>query len=283
MSTKIEPAVSIRDDGVRHYTYLCFMSLLVMALCLSLRGFDTWSLLPTLVGALVLVFRWRTGPLMVLVLLAWLMGAQRWAILNPIFMAQEIVIVSERLMGEAGRRWMRPTTLTMARPFLLADLALCASTIVYTAGHYRVQGLVRQVFPGDPRRRLAARGRVPALVVPMRRSPGLVSARELVALVATVPVWIGLAWLCWRWLSRKESPINLDDNVWQAMLLAWLLGLLFIVASGLLGYLAQLRIRPEEAAMFLQDTLWQETRREQRREQRWWVWARRRQRRKEGK
>jgi len=40
-------------------------------------------------------------------------------------------------------------------------------------------------------------------------------------------------------------------------------------------------MRPEEAALFLQDTLWRETSREQRRINRWIAWARRRQRGKE--
>jgi hypothetical protein len=65
------------------------------------------------------------------------------------------------------------------------------------------------------------------------------------------------------------------------MLLVWLLGLVFLVASALLSYLAQGRARPEEAALVLQDEAWRETSREQRRIQRWRVWARRRQRRKE--
>jgi hypothetical protein len=281
MNKTAETAVAMHDEGVRHYMYLCFSSLLVMALCLSLRGLESWSLLPTLVGALVLVFRWRTGPLIVLVLVAWLLGVQRWAILHPIYLAEEIVIKLQQWLGEASGRWgRRPMTFAMPRSLLIADLALCASVLVYLAGNYRLQGLARQIFPGDPRQH-QTRGSRRVRVVRPRRSAGLVKPAEIITFVATVPVWIGLAWLCWRWLSGKESPFDLDDGLWRGVLLAWLLGLLYIVGSGLLGYLAQLRMEPKEAGLFLQDTLWRETAREQRRDHRWWVWWRRRQRRKE--
>jgi hypothetical protein len=287
MSKIDEQAVAMSDDGVRHYMYLCFGSLLVMALCMSLRGLEMWSLLPALVGAMVLVFRWRTGPLLVLVLVAWLLGAQRWSLLHPLVMIQEIVVQIDKaialLSGESPMRSLgsRPTTLSVPRSFLISDLALCASILVYVAANFRLQGLVRQIYPGDPRLR-QARVRPRIRAIGQRRSTAAVTPREIVTLVAGLPIWIGLAWLCIRWLVAKESPFDLDDGVWRSMLLAWLLGLVSIVAFALLSYLAKLRMPAEEAAMFLQDTLWRETAREQRRDDRWWVWWRRRQGRREG-
>ena len=50
----------------------------------------------------------------------------------------------------------------------------------------------------------------------------------------------------------------------------------FVIAATVLGHLGWRRLSPEEAALFLQDALWHETRREQRRINRWRAWALRR-------
>jgi hypothetical protein len=89
-------------------------------------------------------------------------------------------------------------------------------------------------------------------------------------------MWIALAWICWRWLEPQQTDLYDDDRWWQVTLLAWLFGLVFLFAAALLRYAAQSRMRPDEAALFLQDTLWRETSREQRRINRWISWARRR-------
>ena len=80
--------------------------------------------------------------------------------------------------------------------------------------------------------------------------------------------------------TLPDIDVDIDDRGWKVMLLAWLLGLVFIVATTAVRYAAQWYLCPEEAAMFLQDTLWRETSREQRRINRWIAWARRRQQRK---
>ena len=55
---------------------------------------------------------------------------------------------------------------------------------------------------------------------------------------------------------------------------AYVLGVGVLFVSGVLGYLAWGPKRRAEAEVFLQDTAWRETRREQRRINSWLVWAR---------
>jgi hypothetical protein len=52
--------------------------------------------------------------------------------------------------------------------------------------------------------------------------------------------------------------------------------------AALLGYLRWARATPEESLLYLQDQAWAATRSEQRRLNRWLIWARLRRRQKEG-
>src|SRR5437764_14762424 len=54
------------------YMALCYGSLFVVLLALLNRGFGGWSLLPVLTGVLALLFRWQSGPVLLLIALAWL-------------------------------------------------------------------------------------------------------------------------------------------------------------------------------------------------------------------
>jgi hypothetical protein len=264
-------AASPLDEGVRHYTFLSLTALGLIALALFWRGLEAVSMLPALVGVLALIFRWRGGAVWMLVLVAYLLAAQRWPVLHPAFVTQELVwLVQPALFGQRPRLYIRPALSGPAGEFGLADLLLGAGVFAYLAGHYRLLSVTASIFPADPRRRGQ---RDPAAE---RRSSRLVTGREVVNLLAPLPIWIGLAWLCWRWLENKETLLDIADYSWQVIVLAWLIGLLFLAASALVRYGAQWQMRPEEAALFLQDTLWRETSREQRRLNRWFAWARRR-------
>jgi hypothetical protein len=271
------PVVASPNDGVRHYTMLCIGSLGVMALALFVRGLDTLSLLPALVGALAMLLRWRTGALGVLMIVVWLLAAQHWPVLHPVFIGQEATwLFYYSGFGGHPPPFVQPALANAYEGFGWADLLLCAATLAYFAGHYRLLSVTQRIFPEDPRRR------VKQGTPQERRSPQLVAGREILTLLAPVPLWIALAWLCWRWLERKQTvELDIDDRWWQVMILAWLFGLIFLFAAALLRYASQGRMRPNEAALFLQDTLWRETSREQRRINRWISWARRRQQRRE--
>jgi hypothetical protein len=273
-----------QQTGASHYTFLGLTALLVLLLALMARGLGTWSLLPTLLGLGCLLLRWRGGSIaLVLAVTALLFGS--------------LVLRSS----------LRPDMPLVATP--VSDLLLSAAVLGYVAAHYRLMGLTRFVFPRDPRRVVepASRGRRPGLIVPQRRSPEAASPAELGLLLASVPLFCGLALLGQQWLLLgRPSPSVFGDHVnssayyeyeihmmnagqglvdalWRGRLLLWWVGGGVLLVSALLSYLAWRRMTAAEAALVLQDTVWAETRGEQRRINSWLVWARlRRGRREEG-
>src|SRR5262245_7272557 len=267
------------EPGVRNYMIVCAGALAVVALALWQRGVGTWSLFPPLVGLVVLLVRWRLGPLMFLVSLAgllyvsWLAQSAGWPPRPP--------------------RWSP-----------LADLVLCVGALAFLAGHYRLQGLWKFLFPRDPRRPAeslrpppAAPPRGPLPLPPQRRSARLASASELALLLLSLPVWAGLALLAFRWLVPPAGDSELFEvegswpgqdwvdtvfsplavflnSLWHLRLVLWTVGVGLLVAFALLGHVAWRRLSPEEAALALQEVAWRETRREQRRINSWVAWAR---------
>jgi hypothetical protein len=262
-----QPLAQSRDEGARHYSLLCLAGLGVTAIALFLRGLETLALLPALAGVLAMMFRWRGGALVVLLVVAWLLAALRWPVYHPAFVVQEIVRWFQLLFGLRPFLYLRPALLRSYEGFELADVLLCGGVLTYVAAHCRLLSVTWRIFPADPRRRS------PHDAPEERRSGRLVNGQEILVLLASLPTWVGLAWLCWRWVERKETELDIDDRWWRLMVLVWLFGLIFLVAAGALRYLGQRTMQAEEAALFLQDTLWRETSREQRRINRWIAWA----------
>lgn len=272
------------DAGVRNYTFLCLVALLVTLLGLMValpRAGPVWVLLPVLIGLGGLLLRWSVAPLLYLLALG---GA----------------LYLYAALRTAPRPGAEPPGTSPA-----TDLVLGVAALAYVAGHYRLQALVRAVFPRDPRRALLPRRRPgaspgprrPPARVPERRSPALASAGELVWLLLALPVCGLLALVAYRRLVLPGSPELFGDNLrdlgyegadYQALLsfqmltealyrgrlLLWVLGCAVLVVSGLLGYAALARASRAEAEVFLQDAVWRETRREERLLHSWLVWAR---------
>jgi hypothetical protein len=92
----------------------------------------------------------------------------------------------------------------------------------------------------------------------------------------TMPLWIALGLMVWSVTLRGPANPGLKPAVWQAALLVWLIGLTPYVAASGISYWQRRHMSVAEATMYLQDQLWAETRREQRRLNRWLAWARRR-------
>jgi hypothetical protein len=258
-----------------HYGMLCTAALGMMTLALYLRGSDMVTMLvPPIAGLAAMTFRWRTGSIGVLFLLVWLLAAQHSPALHPLFILQDILWIFTDTGIGVTRRYVPPALLGGREGFGLPELLLCAATWAYCAAHYRLLGVTRRIFPIDPRRRHRDSPHE-------RRSPVLVDGREILTLLSALPLWIAMAWLCRRWLDRRDTELDIDKRWWQAMTLAWLFGMLFLIAAAFMRYAVRSLMRPDEAALFLQDTLWRETSREQRRITRWIAWARRRQQKKE--
>jgi hypothetical protein len=197
---------------------------------------DRLALVPTLIGAAGLAFRWRTGPLL--------------------FIAS-VAIGLTYLTAVHDRPWTPPWV------SLASDMALAASGLCYVIAHYRLIGLTSGVMPPSPEE---------ALEQSPRRAESAGNAECMSALVAAVTA-TGAAVLLWMGLKRTMPPWNAIPLHWRLGLLAWILIGGFGVAAAVLSHLGWRRISRTEAAMFLQDALWHETRREQRRINRWRVWG----------
>ncbi len=194
------------------------------------------AIIPTLIGAAGLAFRWRTGALL--------------------FLAS--VAVGQLYLSWLHIRFSRDAS-------MLPGLGLSAAALVYVIAQYRLLGLTTGVFPPDPR---------PGDAPPSRNdSAGI---REIVvALVTAAAAAVGGFGL-WTAVGKLQVPWQTNHLHWRLGVLAWvLLGGLATLAA-LLGHLGWRRISPTEAKVFLQDCLWHETRREQRRVNRWRAWALRR-------
>ncbi len=270
-----------RSPGARNYSFLCLVALLALALVLFERGLGVWGLFPAAVGGLGLVLRWRAGPVFVLLALGGVLFAHELGHTPFSLLQQILVAMVEPLYGRWGRRRL---TMPLWRPpqaSVVSDLALAAAAMAYLVGHYRWLALVRHVFPPDARRGFAAlaqarqprRGRPVVPPPAQRRSPHLATPREMLLWLVTLPAWVCLASVLHEWLTNSQPRLHLNDTVWYLIVVVWLIGVTGFVLAAVVGYLGQRRRPAVEATMFLQDTLWRETRREQSRLNRWLAWA----------
>jgi hypothetical protein len=200
---------------------------------------DRLALVPTLIGAAGLAFRWRTGPLLFLASVA--VG----------FTYLDAVHV-RNFEGERSAAY--------------TDLLLCAAGLCYLIAHYRLIGLTSGVFPPEPAK-LADQ--------PLPRA-GAIAPRELVIWLITAAMATIAAIMLWVAISRVHTPWLTNPLHWRLGLLAWMLLIGAGLSAAVLGYLGWRRMSRTEALLFLQDSLWNETRREQRRINRWRAWALRR-------
>jgi hypothetical protein len=120
-------------------------------------------------------------------------------------------------------------------------------------------------------------GAMPA--IERKRSAGLVTPFELVVLVLTLPLWVLLAQLVWSAVMQARDVLGKQHHaqeweVWQTRLVV-LVTVLFggiLTMAAALRYMRRWRMTADEAHLILQDTLWQETRSEQRWFGRWLTW-----------
>jgi hypothetical protein len=208
------------------------------------------SLLPAVVGTVALLVHWVIGPPLVLgLVLALILARETWE-----GAGRDFVIDSRRL----------------------TDLALAASLLVYLSGSYRLQGLVRQIFPADPRnetrpsvsRRL---GRRWLAAVPRARDPNTVQKAEYLRLILYSPLFglMGVVTCLYLSVLFPDPGGGHLALVWRAIVVIWAVGVGLIVAGGLFGYLRALRNTRDEALLLLQDELWRQTRADQGRILRW--------------
>jgi hypothetical protein len=148
---------------------------------------------------------------------------------------------------------------------------MCVAVLAYMAGHYRLHALWFHAVPSDPRQ-----GRVPrrggAEPSPLARSAGLVTPAELAWFVTTVPVFALLAQAVLVLLGLPWGVAGLPPRWLRLLLLAWALVVGLFVAAHAFRYWRRRQMDRTTAGVMLQDVLWHETRREQRRLGRWLAW-----------
>jgi hypothetical protein len=258
MTSRKELSSLWKEPGVSYYVAVCLIALGAIMLVMLQRIYWALSLLPILAGV----------------------GAG-FTSFGPFLLVIVIVVCLERMPYAEG---------SLVGQTVL-DFILCAAVLAYVAAHYRLQSLFVQIVPSDPRRRKEvppgggwrAVFRRKSRVVRQRRSAQGVAVPEIQRLLWTLPLGALAAQLLWgmvqllgRAVRAEPYEPDLPSSVWRAILLAWLMGLTGYVVAGVIGYWRHRRLSVEQATLYLQDQLWAETRREQRRLNRWLAWARRR-------
>jgi hypothetical protein len=235
-----------RGTGSVLYFGLCIAGLALIVLTRPARGFGVLDLLLAAVGLLGVLVPLRLAPALILLLLA-------------------IDELGPRLLW-GGVSWDGVGRDRALRP---EDLGLCCGVLAYVGGHFRLLGLISHLLPADRRQ-----GPKSARAAWQRRSPRLVTPAEVVTFVLALPVWCLLAQLCLGWLQRPREVLGFPPSAVRFLLLAWTLGIGGLIVAALFGQWRLRTMTPTEAELLLQDTLWRETRREQRRLQRWLAWSR---------
>jgi hypothetical protein len=242
------------------YAVVCLAALAVVFFLETQRGWRLTTPLLLAVGLAGVLARVRLGPILLLVMLA----------------AGEL-FEQQRYGGLGWPRALRP------QPLRVADVVRCGAALLYVAAQYRLQALTRHVFPLDPHRREPVPGRPgKTRVVRLKRSPGLATAEEAALLLLTAVVAALVAHALWQVLARQWRILGLPHQVGRLLLLGWVLAVGAFVTAALLGHWRARQMTAAEGELFLQETLWRETRREQRRLNRWLAWAELRRQRKEG-
>lgn len=265
-----------RHPEERDYGLVGMGALTLLVVALALRRPDPWVLLPALLGALGLLFRWRLAPVIVLlavflVLWSWWIGSSPGQVLA--FVLGWVVWLVRGLRG-LPPRWQGGLPSRNLLP--ISDFLLALGVLIYAAAQYRLQGLTWRLFPRVRQRKAPPATKKEEEMA--RRSPGLVTASEVVMMLAGLALCGIAAALFWDWLQGQETDLVILDTAWQGILVVWLVGGAVLVIAAGLRYLALRRLTAAEARLYLQDVLWRETRGEQRRLNRWlaWAWLRRR-------
>ena len=242
-------------DGVRDYSLLSFASLLILGLVLFLEDLHLWALLPILVGCLSVLRAKGGGPALTLFPLLLILAFRNWILGIPWFYRIPSSPLPDALFG--------------------------ATLLLYVVAHSRLLTLRAHAVPGDARRGFAPKdervqGRWLLPATETKRPPGKVEPMEFVWLLASVPVFLGVAYFVWI----NVIVLGGTERFWlfpeqrRALILTWMAGIALILGYTINGYLRRARASREESLLYLQDQLWDATRGEQKSITRWVTQAR---------
>ncbi|MSQ93243.1 MAG: hypothetical protein EXR98_01660 [Gemmataceae bacterium] len=242
---------------VRHYQALCGLALAAILLLLFQQSSRSIlnpavttfiHVMILLIGVVGILYPVRLSPMLVL-----------FGIAAPMALEQ---FYSNRALGP---------DLRAGRILDLADMLMCMAGLVFFVGYYRLHGLWFGVLPADRRQPSGMSG------PPKRRSEDSLSLAELAPLVITVPAFALLAEFACMVLKLRWTVVDLPPQ-WQQgqqlLLAAWTILLGLTVGAQSFRYWRRVQMDRTTALLMLQDVLWNETRGEQRRLQRWLAWRR---------
>jgi hypothetical protein len=238
-----------RPPGARQYQAMCVVALIVVVMTDWTKQSALVTLLIGLVGLFGILSRASLSPILFL-------GA----------------IGAAQLLRQFAWRRFGGRPFSPDRPFEPVDIAMCLGILGYVICHYRWQGLMHHILPVDPRRRMASAGG--ARDGRQRRSPGLATPAEWLWIYPMVVVCPAVALFAWFGLVRTGSLLDFPDWFRRLVWFAWPLAIGIFVCSAIMGVWRQWCSEPAQAQLVLQDALWQETRGDQRRLNRWLIWSR---------
>jgi hypothetical protein len=224
---------SWRQPGTFRYVLFCAGGMAAVLLAMLPYHFGGWAVMPIAVG---------------------LLGA--FTRLGPILFAVAVALALNF-----------PPHLPFAHRGLLRipELIAAGGVLAYVIGHYRLQVIHLHAFaegkkePGSDE-------------PPRRRHPRWVTSAELGQALIALPTAAILAQIVWFLLMGMHAQFRWG-LVWPFIVVVWILGMVFAVVGGAFSWRRRQQMTVEEATLFLQDQLWQDTRRDQRRVARWLAWA----------
>lgn len=247
----------IAELGLSYYLFLGFSGLVVLCLVL-LDRLDIFALIPTGIGALGLA--------------TFLIPARFGVLRKPLYFAPVFVLLSLAV-------FLGISYSSLETSVQLMDLLAAPALLAYLGAQYRLFALCGAAVPVDPRPRLDR----PNGDLPEPRPPEQVTPREPIRLIAVMAACMIVGQLAWQWVMSDWLAIGNDmpeylalkTVPWRMISLIWLLGSGMILLIGVFRLLRIYRMSRDESAMVAVDTLWAETRGEQRRIARWIAWRQR--------
>jgi hypothetical protein len=223
-----------RQPGTFHYVLFCAGGMAAVLLAMLPYQFGGWALLPVAVG---------------------LLGA--FTRLGPILFAVAVAL---------GLNFPPHTPFGQRALLRIPELIAAGGVLAYVIGHYRLQSIHLHAFaegkkePGSDQ-------------PPRRRHPRWVTSAELGQALIALPTVAIVAQIMWALLMGMRPQFRWHI-IWPFIMTVWTLGVVIGVVGGAFAWRRRQQMTVEEATIFLQDQLWQDTRRDQRRVARWLAWSR---------
>jgi hypothetical protein len=222
-----------RQPGTFHYVLFCAGGMMAVLLAMVPYRFGFWAVLPIAVG---------------------LLGA--FTRLGPILFALAVALALNF-----------PPHLAFGRRALIhiPELIAAGGVLAYVIGHYRLQVIQLHAFAEGKKKAASDEP-------PRRRHPRWVTSAELGQALLALPTAAIFAQVVWVLLMGMHARLRWG-LIWPFIVTVWILGIGFAVVGGAFSWWRRQQMTVEEATLFLQDQLWQDTRRDQRRVARWLAWA----------